>query len=238
MENSKTSRYFKYAIGEILLVVIGILIALQINTWNENRKLENKTQTYLRLLLEDFKQESVKINAYLKDSKKLISNYEAYEEKFNQSNMSFSEILRGLQTISIGGAVTPTYGINTIDVLKSTGHISLISVEIREKLIELNRFHEYLNHVTKRNRTLLLEELKELGRIGWNPSAYRLSKNSNIKRIRTKMLTDERLVEIIYGIESAFNDRYKNELNRVKTLNKLLKDMADIEELINAELEE
>ena len=37
MEN-KTSKYFKYAIGEIVLVVIGILLALQINNWNENRK--------------------------------------------------------------------------------------------------------------------------------------------------------------------------------------------------------
>ena len=36
MEN-RTSKYFKYAIGEIILVVIGILIALQINTWNQNR---------------------------------------------------------------------------------------------------------------------------------------------------------------------------------------------------------
>ena len=35
-------RYFKYAIGEIILVVIGILIALQINNWNENRKLRNQ----------------------------------------------------------------------------------------------------------------------------------------------------------------------------------------------------
>ncbi len=37
MEN-KTGKYFKYAIGEIILVVIGILIALQINNWNEDRK--------------------------------------------------------------------------------------------------------------------------------------------------------------------------------------------------------
>jgi len=35
MEN-KTAKYFKYAIGEIILVVIGILIAIQINTWNGN----------------------------------------------------------------------------------------------------------------------------------------------------------------------------------------------------------
>ena len=38
MEKGKTGKYFKYAIGEIVLVVIGILIALQINNWNEDRK--------------------------------------------------------------------------------------------------------------------------------------------------------------------------------------------------------
>lgn len=37
MQKSKTGKYFKYAIGEIILVVIGILIALQINNWNNER---------------------------------------------------------------------------------------------------------------------------------------------------------------------------------------------------------
>ena len=40
MTEGKTSKYLKYAIGEIVLVVIGILIALQINNWNEYRKLK------------------------------------------------------------------------------------------------------------------------------------------------------------------------------------------------------
>ena len=35
---NKFQKYFRYAFGEILLVVIGILIALQVNNWNENRK--------------------------------------------------------------------------------------------------------------------------------------------------------------------------------------------------------
>jgi hypothetical protein len=38
LEKNKTGKYLKYAIGEIFLVVIGILIALSINNWNENRK--------------------------------------------------------------------------------------------------------------------------------------------------------------------------------------------------------
>jgi len=46
MEN-KTSKYFKYAIGEIVLVVIGILIALQINNWNDRRLLgESEIESY------------------------------------------------------------------------------------------------------------------------------------------------------------------------------------------------
>ena len=47
MEN-KTGKYFKYAIGEIVLVVIGILIALQINNWNTNKS--NEKQAYNQLL--------------------------------------------------------------------------------------------------------------------------------------------------------------------------------------------
>ena len=52
METGKTGKYFKYAIGEILLVVIGILIALQINNWNQQRILEKQSQQVLLNLRE------------------------------------------------------------------------------------------------------------------------------------------------------------------------------------------
>jgi sensor domain CHASE-containing protein len=44
INENKTGKYLKYAIGEIILVVIGILIALQINNWNEQRKQKNLEQ--------------------------------------------------------------------------------------------------------------------------------------------------------------------------------------------------
>ena len=49
MEN-KTSKYFKYAIGEIALVMIGILLALQVNNWNESRKKEEQFKSSLEQL--------------------------------------------------------------------------------------------------------------------------------------------------------------------------------------------
>ena len=50
---NETGKYLKYAIGEITLVVIGILIALQINNWNQNRTNENLEAKYQVRLLED-----------------------------------------------------------------------------------------------------------------------------------------------------------------------------------------
>ena len=48
MEKNKTGKYLKYAIGEIVLVVIGILIALQINNWNEQRKERIQEKIFLK----------------------------------------------------------------------------------------------------------------------------------------------------------------------------------------------
>jgi len=58
MEN-KTGKYLKYAIGEIVLVMIGILLALQVNNWNENRKSLIKELSLVSQLLEDAKADSL-----------------------------------------------------------------------------------------------------------------------------------------------------------------------------------
>jgi len=62
MEN-KTSKYLKYAIGEILLVMIGILLALQVSNWNQKRINSQKEQ----LLLSELHSEFVKNKAQLED---------------------------------------------------------------------------------------------------------------------------------------------------------------------------
>ena len=61
MEN-KTGKYFKYAIGEIVLVVIGILIALSINNWNENQKNTQWEQRFLKDLRNELQSDLSQLN--------------------------------------------------------------------------------------------------------------------------------------------------------------------------------
>jgi len=66
----KTSKYFKYAIGEIILVVIGILIALSINTWNEKRKQKDTLLGIYQIIKEDITTDIVEINDFIDEFEK------------------------------------------------------------------------------------------------------------------------------------------------------------------------
>ncbi|MFT7606142.1 MAG: hypothetical protein ACI8VT_003741 [Saprospiraceae bacterium] len=55
IKENKTSKYMLYAIGEIILVVIGILIALSINNWNQKKTERKVEQDYISSLIEDAK---------------------------------------------------------------------------------------------------------------------------------------------------------------------------------------
>lgn len=70
LSEGKTGKYLKYAIGEIILVVIGILIALQVNNWNEQRKFNNLKSIYIEGLLNDLRQDTVNINLLINDTDK------------------------------------------------------------------------------------------------------------------------------------------------------------------------
>lgn len=73
MEN-KTGKYFKYAIGEIVLVVIGILIALSINNWNQNQKQKSKELEILNSL-----------SVLLVQDKNMLDNLLPYNKRVRES---------------------------------------------------------------------------------------------------------------------------------------------------------
>ena len=62
LAKNKTGIYLKYAIGEIVLVVLGILIALSINNWNERRKNYEKQEILIKNIIEDLKLDFIHIS--------------------------------------------------------------------------------------------------------------------------------------------------------------------------------
>ncbi len=55
MSKKEARGYLLYATGELLLVIVGILIALHINNWNEERKEQRQTAEYARALIDDLR---------------------------------------------------------------------------------------------------------------------------------------------------------------------------------------
>lgn len=93
MEN-KNSKYIKYAIGEISLVMIGILLALQVNNWNEKRKLSNTIESLFTVFEDELEaniQESAGLvrRGYYRDSisTRFINNKITREELWKDPDM-------------------------------------------------------------------------------------------------------------------------------------------------------
>ena len=61
LTENRISNYLLYAVGEIVLVVIGILIALQINNWNEGVKNREMERGFYQDILSDLKKDSLKL---------------------------------------------------------------------------------------------------------------------------------------------------------------------------------
>lgn len=72
LSQNRVTRYLAYAVGEIFLVVIGILIALQVNNWNEGRKEKARERELLIFALENIKADSLSLDSILSRTKKII----------------------------------------------------------------------------------------------------------------------------------------------------------------------
>ena len=138
MEN-KTGRYFKYAIGEIVLVVIGILIALQINNWNENRKSNHFEIKILKEIKASMQLDLERNQDILKERilpkragiQSLIKNMHS-TEKVNDSILrkNFNDASRGILF---------TYDKGAYESLKAKGLDKISNDSLRNRLI---RFYE------------------------------------------------------------------------------------------------
>jgi len=168
MEN-KTGKYFKYAIGEIVLVVIGILIALQINNFNNDKKQRNTEQEYLQSLQTEFKTNLKKINDCLTENKERVNAVEDMLALFDDnvrdtiSNKAISDIIYAV----FGGEATymPSKGVLT-DIV-SSGNLNLIQNEqLRQNIASFESTLDFLKLQENATHSMKDEMQSQFGKKG------------------------------------------------------------------------
>jgi len=135
-------KYFKYAIGEILLVVIGILIALSINNWNEERKKRIQGKAYVAAIYKEVKKDIMRIDVVLDKfetnkitSRRVLQILESENRYITDSSLFTIDVLNASGLIDVGRQN------NTWDELSSSGKIAMINNDSLDHL--LKNFYEY-----------------------------------------------------------------------------------------------
>ena len=83
IKQNKVSNYLFYAVGEIVLVVIGILIALQVNNWNELRKLKTTEREFFKGVRNDLIQDKAYMNSVIEKQDEKIAIYNFLDNDFS-----------------------------------------------------------------------------------------------------------------------------------------------------------
>jgi hypothetical protein len=171
MEN-KTGKYFKYAIGEIILVVIGILIALQINNWNEDRKDTLKEQVYLVNLKKDIADDIAFNKRYILDRyQKKVSVLKKGKAHY-QGEIKVKDTIAFLNDIGYGnvfGNVIWGFNMTTYNQLVNTGDFKVIANDSLKEAI--------LNYYNLLNATDQSSKLKPTGYISFTNSMAPFNRN-------------------------------------------------------------
>ena len=151
LSEGKTGKYLKYAIGEIVLVVFGILIALQINNWNESNKLRNEGVLYLQRLNIDLVADTLYFNQKISRAKLLIDQNTSFIKKMYDRQQTFEE-KKELLYMPLWDSEYLTIQDNTFKELVSSGKLNIINNStLKATIVNYYRLVESNEYAIKEN---------------------------------------------------------------------------------------
>jgi len=221
MEKNKTGKYFKYAIGEIVLVVIGILIALSINNWNENRKSNLKETQILNEIANS-------INSDLE----LYENIFDYRLDIKKQGIDSLLLLIGENNPIEDGVfmrllyrsrteISVTYDSGPYDALKSSGFDIIRNDSLRAKIINAYEsglpaykgFIDTYDFETEPITAKYLQNITESYVCNDEDQPWHFHKKPKFDNI----LRNQEFLELL-NIESQKYDHYQRRLNSLRRL--------------------
>ena len=228
MEN-KTGKYFKYAIGEIILVVIGILIALQINNWNNNKK---DSDLEIKMLKEIFSN----LNRDIKDIESQINLNNLFIK--NNSNVLNHLIHKTTLTDSLKHSYSFLYGYGHFSP-KTVGYenlrsndISLIKNDLlRNDISELyeNKYYEIGQNIRPSIKGIQEIHINEIISKINHQELYVKAEPMNLVLLQNDLKFQESLKWIIW-IRKWTNERFKEGILEIKKVQEEIKEEIKIKE--------
>jgi Family of unknown function (DUF6090) len=201
LDQNKTIQYLKYAIGEILLVVIGILIALYISNWSESRKEREAEKYILGEVLSNLKEDAVLINQIIGQrlrSKKSVENMLTYLPTHTVNGDSLSSDLIRFITFERYFPIN-----NAFEMLKSKG----LKLSNNKLTSRISRYYDYDQHRTQRSVEDIEEAIMPI-----------LLNSKGIKRFITTLKLNE-YITLTNPNDLQFQNELYHELNGFKDNN-------------------
>lgn len=212
LTENKFSKYLLYAVGEIILVVIGILIALQINTWNQGRiNAKEERRIFMDLA------EELEFNKFLlgygrntmgevvTEAERLLTLMDNTRAPFNEED--FNHAVNKLTRVWASGRPTTMY-----DVLSGSGDFNLItSPVLRKKLTDLKTNQELLLQFETLQNRFVDDQLRPF-----------LNKNVDRTKVRSSMES----AEMITTLQRSIFPSSKGELLHNREFANLLIDLS------------
>lgn len=201
LSEGKICKYFKYAIGEIILVVIGILIALQINDWSQYKKDRKLEGQYYCRLLEDVNQDFTNYNSYVALLNERIDGNNTLIQRLQDDSMPLDSIAPHiLESVKYSNrniiATTDAF-----EDIKSSGNLNIIKdLALKNQLADYYKTLANTSAVIESNGKSITDkrflESEDVISFGWiklleNVNAIDKSK-VNLKSLKSKInFTDD-----------------------------------------------
>ena len=145
-DENKPMKYARYAIGEIVLVVIGILIALQVNNWNENRMEQNRIKKYAKSLIKDLENDIEMLKVSKHQAEANFRSIDSLKSYFDETEVE--QLSNTVLVVLTHDIMYRPYKWNrsTLQELKSSGGLRFISNDsLEKKLVAYETFSQHLD---------------------------------------------------------------------------------------------
>jgi len=235
---NNASKYLRYAIGEIVLVVIGILIALQINNWNKARNSRIVEQSILKNLKDDFHKNQQEIEVLIFANIKYERNLKKFIEILKISPKR--KKIKIADTLTMAAIAAPTYipTTSTIDVIISTGNIDLIKNEelktlisrFKREIADLSEDEIDVREIANTQLAPLLGQEDDLINEYENTYAYTIDRENKIKINSSSIIKNTNILSTYIALRLYYN---KMILSQLKGIYEMQKNILDI---INKEI--